>query len=271
MRGSCRKGEKNMVEQDAATLEGIGSTYDAPPSSPLRENRAAVLSLLVFALIGAVVLCWNYLPQVYAWISDPSAVRAYVGAHPWLCRLAFVGVNALQIVLAFLPGEPIELAAGYAFGFWEGTLVCLVASAFASSLVFFATRRWGWKLVGVFFDRAKLEEFSWLKKTARLELAMFIIFLIPGTPKDFLTYFAGLTDMRYRMLLPIVTVGRIPSVITSTIAAAAFGSGSYGVMAVALAVTLARALAGGGIYAAYVRREKRSAAAAAGVEAPDAA
>lgn len=202
-----------------------------------RTRRRWIAGLVVLAALAVVVaLCWRWLPGLYAWLTDPAAVRALVAAHPWLARLAMVGVNALQIVIAFLPGEPVELAAGYAFGFWEGTLLCLVASALASSAIFWAVRRWGWRLVGVFFDRSQLERFSWLRDARRLELLMLVVFLIPGTPKDFLTYFAGLTQARFLPVLAIVTVGRIPSVVTSTLAASAVGDGNWGM---AIAATLA--------------------------------
>ena len=89
-------------------------------------------------IVAALVLglCWRYLPDVYAWLSNPDAVHSYVEQHAALSRLAIIGVNTLQIVLAFLPGEPIELASGYAFGFWEGTAACLVASGRVLPLVY---------------------------------------------------------------------------------------------------------------------------------------
>ena len=253
-----------MADRDARlfesmAFEGAPCELVAPPAAPLRENRAAIASLVVLAAVAVAMLCWSYLPQAYAWISDPDAVRALVASSPVLSRLVLVGANMLQIVLAFLPGEPVELAAGYAFGFWEGTLVCLVASALGSSLIYLAVRRWGRRLVGVFFDEARLDEFSWLHETSRLEVVMFVVFLIPGTPKDFLTYFAGLTRMRFGAMLAIVTVGRIPSVVTSTAAAAAFSQGAYGAMVLALAAMALLAALGGGVYAWYVRRERRRA------------
>ena len=149
---------------------------------------------------------------------------------------------------AFLPGEPVELACGYAFGFWEGTLVCLVASAVASAAIFLAVRRWGWSLVGLFFDRSHLERFGWLHSARRLELVMLVVFLIPGTPKDFLTYFAGLTEARFWPVLAITTLGRIPSIVTSTVAASAFGAGNYGMAVGAVVVAVVLAAAGGLLY-----------------------
>lgn len=179
-------------------------------------------------------------------------MRAFVAEHAVLARLAIVGVNVLQIVLAFLPGEPVELASGYALGFFEGTAACLAASAIGTSIIYLAVRRWGRRVVDLFFDQGYFERFDWLHRTRRLELIMLVVFLIPGTPKDFLTYFAGLTDMRFGTALAIATFGRIPSIVTSTIAASSFASGDYGLLVGALAIA-ALLIAGGGVAYRYVR------------------
>mgnify|MGYP002226903843 CR=1 FL=1 len=144
--------------------------------------------VLVVAAIGIAAACWEYLPSMLAWLADPQAVRAFVADNAVMSRLTMLGINATQIFLAFLPGEPVELANGYAFGFWEGTALCLVASAVATSAIYWTTRR-GAALGGLFFDRSLFDRFSWLNNAKRLELVMLVIFLIPGTPKDFLTYF----------------------------------------------------------------------------------
>lgn len=225
-------------------MSGHGEGVGAPGAGPRR--RALVLAALL--LVAVALACWAWLPGLYAWLSDPERVRALVSEHGVAARLVMVGVNALQIVLAFLPGEPVELASGYAFGFWEGTLLCLAASALASSAIYWAVRRWGWSLVGLFFDRSHLERYGWLRDARRLELVMLLVFLVPGTPKDFLTYFAGLTCMRFPAVLAITTLGRVPSVVTSTVAASAFGSGNYALAAGSVAVAVALAAAGGAAY-----------------------
>lgn len=219
----------------------------------LGRRRAVVLACLVVAVAAAAVLCWRYLPGLYAWLSSPEQVRAFVAEHSLASRLALVGANALQVVLAFLPGEPIELASGYAFGFVEGTLLCLAASAVATTLIYWGVRRWGWGLVGLFFDRSHLERFSWLRDRGRLGALMLVVFLIPGTPKDFLTYFAGLTRLGFPTVLAIATLGRIPSIVTSTMAAASFGSGNYGVAIASVAAAVLLAAAGGVMYRRFER------------------
>lgn len=115
---------------ETASSAGTGArgAGDAGRRGGFRLRRWHVVCALVVVAALVLGLCWRYLPDVYAWLSNPDAVHAYVEQHAVLSRLAIIGVNTLQIVLAILPGEPIELASGYAFGFWEGTAACLVAA-----------------------------------------------------------------------------------------------------------------------------------------------
>lgn len=236
----------------------VRESIDEDPEIDVRRKalRRRVLTGLVTAASITALLCWEYLPGLLAWLADARAVRVFVSDHAFVSRLAMLGINIVQVLLAFLPGEPVELASGYAFGFWGGTALCLVASGLATSMIYWATRRWGWKLVGLFFDRSLFDRFSWLKSAKRLELIMFIVFLIPGTPKDFLTYFAGLTNMRFLPVVLIATFGRIPSIVTSTIAASAVGSGNWPLVACTL-VASAFLLAVGGLMYRRLRSRTR--------------
>lgn len=258
--------KRDRAEAAPDAVEESRSTAAAKTCEPLDEDmgiklrrkalRRRVLIGLVAAAAVTALLCWEYLPGLLAWLADARAVRAFVADHAFASRLTMLGINIVQVLLAFLPGEPVELASGYAFGFWEGTALCLVASGLATSAIYWATRRWGWKLVGLFFDRSLFDRFSWLKSAKRLELIMLIVFLIPGTPKDFLTYFAGLTNMRFLPVVLIATFGRIPSIVTSTITASAVGSGNWPLVACTL-VASAFLLAVGGLMYRRLRSRTR--------------
>lgn len=196
-----------------------------------------LIAVVIFVAFMAVVGYFIGVPMVRL-AKDPAAFQAWVDSTGWWGRVLFVGMVVLQVLVAFIPGEPIELAAGYAFGFWEGTALTLVGFLIGSWLVFALVRKFGVKLVEVFFPRNKIAELGFLKNPKKTRIVAFILMLIPGTPKDFLSYFAGLTQLTTLEWLTIVAVARIPSLITSTITGAAAGRENYTLSVVMLVVTL---------------------------------
>ena len=169
--------------------------------------------------------------------NDPNAFRRWIADFGFWGRLVYMAVVSIQVVVAFIPGEPLELAGGYAFGALEGTVLALGGIILGSALVFLLVRRFGVGLVEIFFPRQKLDDLSFLRDPVRTRALAFLLMLIPGTPKDLLSYAAGLTKLRLREWLGIVTIARIPSVIGSTISGGAAGSADYALAAAVLALT----------------------------------
>ncbi|MDD4311820.1 MAG: TVP38/TMEM64 family protein, partial [Eubacteriales bacterium] len=149
----------------------------------------------------------------------------------------FVGLIILQIVIAFIPGEPFELAAGYAFGTLWGTLLVWIGAIIGTTIVFLFVRKIGIKAVEVFFPREKIDSLKYLQDEKKLNAAAFILFLIPGTPKDLLTYLAGLTKIRLLPWILLTSIARIPSIVTSTISGNALGIEKYSLAIIVYAVT----------------------------------
>ena len=200
----------------------------------------AIVVALIF--IGAV----GYLvgkPMV-EFVREPERFRAWVDSSGFMSRVIFVGMVVFQLVIALIPGEPLEMGAGYAFGAVEGTILCIIGCVIGSALVFLFVRRFGVKLVEVFFPREKIRSLRFLQDSRRLDLLTFIVFFIPGTPKDLLSYFIGLTDMKLGTWLFITAVARIPSIVTSTVTGDALGLKDYQFALIAFGVTLALSLAG---------------------------
>ena len=200
----------------------------------------AIIVALIF--IGAV----GYLvgkPMV-EFVREPERFRAWVDSSGFVSRVIFVGMVVFQLIIALIPGEPLEMGAGYAFGAWEGTILCIIGCVIGSALVFLFVRRFGVKLVEVFFPREKIRSLRFLQDSRRFNLLTFIVFFIPGTPKDLLSYFIGLTDMKLGTWLLITAVARIPSIVTSTVTGDALGLKDYQFALIAFGVTLALSLAG---------------------------
>ena len=202
-----------------------------------------IIAVAVFLLFMVAVTVFVGRPLV-EFAEDPDAFRAWVDASGIWGRVLFVGMVVLQVLVAFIPGEPIELAAGYAFGFWEGSLLTLAGFLIGSWLVFVLVRKFGVKLVEVFFDKKKLDQIRFLQNPKKTKVISLILMVIPGTPKDMLSYFAGLTKLTTAQWLTIVAVGRIPSLVTSTLTGAAAGEENYLLSGITLGITVAISIAG---------------------------
>ena len=200
------------------------------------------------AFVVFVVFCaltgWLVGVPMVEFANDPERFREWVDASGIWGRVLFVGMVVLQVVVAFIPGEPVELAAGYAFGFWEGSALTMAGFLLGSWLVFALVRKFGVKLVEVFFHKNKIAELRFLQNPRKAKIIAFLLMLIPGTPKDFLSYFAGLTPLTLSQWLRIVALARIPSLVTSSLTGAAAGEEKYLLSGVMLAVTIIISIAG---------------------------
>lgn len=219
------------------------------------KKTVAVVAFAIFLLFCGSVGYFIGVPMVRL-AKEPEQFRLWVDNYGIWGKIVFVGMVVLQVVVAFIPGEPIELAAGYAFGFWEGSLLCMIGFVIGSWIVFALVRKFGVKLVEVFFSPEKIDQFSFLKDPKKSETLAFILMLLPGTPKDFLSFFAGLTPLSTAKWLLIVVVGRIPSLITSTVTGSAVMEENYVLTVVMVGITLL--LSGAGIlYYRYICKTEK--------------
>lgn len=198
-----------------------------------------LLSLAIFWFVGKPFL---------AFVSEPEKFRLWVAGHGIWGRLAFLGMMLLQVFVAIIPGEPLEIGAGYAFGAVEGTMLCILGAGIGSALVFLFVRRFGVKAVEVFISQEKIRSVRFLNDPKRLYPLITIAFLLPGTPKDVLCYCAGLTPIRFRHFLWISSICRLPSVVTSVLGGNALGSGNWQAAVWIFLATMAVSLIGLLIY-----------------------
>ena len=188
-----------------------------------RKQLAGISIAVVTTLVVLVTLfVWNWLSS-FSQEDFRDYIRSF-GALGWLVLLC---LQILQVFIALIPGEIVESAAGFAFGPVVGTLVCYIGIVIASILIFWLTRRYGVRLVEVFVARERINELRFLNTAKKRNALLFFLYFIPGTPKDLLTYFAGLTDIRFREFLVISLIARIPSILSSTFGGHMLGNENY--------------------------------------------
>ncbi len=193
---------------------------------------AGVAFLIVMGILAAVIG-----KPLINFVADGPGFRRWVKSRGAAGKLVFVLIVTVQVIIAFIPGEPVELAAGYAFGLAEGSVLSLMGITLGSAIIFAAVRFFGAGITGLFFRHEDIQKLSFLKNEKKLEAMLFIIFFIPGTPKDLLTYFAGLTPVKFSRWMLISTAARIPSVVTSAAAGSAAGDKNFVFAAAVFGVT----------------------------------
>ncbi len=245
------------------TCEKIQKSPEKPVLTGTEENLTAyrrrrklvsVASLGILLVFFVLITVFVGKPMLDG-LGDPEAFRQWVDAHGMWGRLAFVGMMTLQVVVAMIPGEPLEIAAGYVFGNFEGLILCLLGAAIGTVIIFLFTKHFGVKMVEAFVSREKLESVKFLHNPEKRNLLVFLLFFIPGTPKDVITYVIGITTMRLPAFLLLSSVGRIPSVITSTIVGDALGTESYVVAIIVFVATGLVAAAGMLFYHWFCRKK----------------
>ena len=207
--------------------KGNKRKLDADKKYIVKRRIFAGVSLLL--LVGlSVWLTWFLWKKVGIFeldhISEFQTRIDSFGAWGWLVAL---GIQVLQVIVALIPGEVVEVGCGMAFGTWGGLLICLAGSAIGSALIFLLVRKFGVKLVEVFVSREKINSLKFLSNERKLKSIIFLVFFTIGTPKDLLTYFAGLTNIKFHEFLIVSTVARIPSIISSILVGDKLSEGNF--------------------------------------------
>ena len=225
----------------------------------LTTGQKRFFGLAVFLLFAVFCLIFGIFvggPMI-RFVSQPERFRGWVDSHGIWGALAFVGMTAFQVLIALVPGEPLEIGAGYAFGTVEGTLLCIVGISLGSLLVFLLIKKFGIRFAEIFFSLEKINNLKILRDKKKRDVLIFLVFFLPGTPKDLLTYFAPLTDIKFGHFILLASVARLPSVITSTVGGDALGGKNYLSAVIVFSVTLIISAIGWWIYNIIINHKNK--------------
>ena len=203
-----------------------------------------VSALIITAL--TVALAVNLFPLVLS-LKDESgreSFRAVIDSLGPIGILLMLLLQTAQIIVAIVPGEPIELLLGMMYGTVGGLLVSLLGIAIGQTAVFLLVKRYGISFAMRFVNVKEFEKLKFLQAPEKRDSLVFLLFFIPGTPKDILTYFAPFTGIPYLRFLILSLFARIPSVVSSTWAGSSISDGAFIKTLVIFALTGILGLAG---------------------------
>lgn len=223
----------------------------------LKNRQLLIRTICVFLfLVFLVYMTFKMYPQI-KWLSNPNNLpvfEEYLKSQGIKGVGIFLIIQISQVIIALIPGEPIEVVAGAMYGAFGGLLICMLGVFIGSFIVFYLVKLWGMSVVTIFIDEKKINELWFLKDRKKFEILTFFLFFVPGTPKDLLTYAAGLTSIKPIRFFFIATLARIPSILTSTMAGASLINGNFKLTVIIFACAGVISLTGYFLHRIVVRR-----------------
>ncbi|HIH05352.1 TPA: TVP38/TMEM64 family protein [Candidatus Woesearchaeota archaeon] len=202
-----------------------------------RKNRALFWAVVIFILAIILALLLFGGPLV-AFLKHPSRIKPFLLGFGSFAPLMFISIQALQVVLAPVPGEFLGFAAGYVFGAFNGLVYALIGMFIGSLTAFFVARKFGRPFVERAFTKTAIRKFDYVAGKQG-PAALFLIFLLPALPDDILCFVAGLTKIPLKQFALIVFFGRLPGFVVLAMAGDGIARGHLVVVFVLFALLAA--------------------------------
>lgn len=211
-----------------------------------QKRKQKIIKILILLVVIAIFvgLIIYFLPLM----KEISTREGQIAFKEKIDSLGIKGVFILfilqiaQIILVFLPGEPLEMLAGMCYGPVWGSVFIFVSVFITTTIIYLLVKKYGRIYIYRSFKKEKIDKIEnskAFKNPKTVETVLAILFIIPGTPKDLLTYIGGLLPISYVRFILIATIARFPSVISSTIAGSSLASGEFAKVGIVYLITFA--------------------------------
>lgn len=192
--------------------------------------RGILCTLLVVLIIVIFYLYeeggWREIILFYRHFLSPKRLGVFIASFGPFAALVFLIVQILQVVAAPIPGEVTGFVGGFLFGTVYGALLSTIGLTVGSTLAFSVARKFGMRFVEKVVKRQYIEKFNFFVTHKGLYIT-FVLFLLPGFPKDALCYFLGLTRLRLLDFILMNVFGRFPGTLILTLQGNAVRKGEY--------------------------------------------
>lgn len=186
-----------------------------------QENKKkVVISILKILLLGGIVIG---IP-LYIYIFHGDWLTQFKDFHDIIDHLKsykvqsipiYIGIQMVQIIISIIPGQFFNLAAGWLYTFLPALLFSIIGAILGTVISFFLARWLGSDFVHLFFGKEKTQEYIQKLNSKRAYMIVFLIYLIPGIPKDVVSYAAGVSDMKFKPFILLSLIGRLPGMMCS--------------------------------------------------------
>lgn len=183
--------------------------------------------LLLSVLVGLPLYMGFFHRDLISRMGTLDEVVELVRSYGKQSVLIFILLEILQIVISVLPGQIFHIAAGYVFGFFPGVLYTTIGSVIGSGIAYFIAAFLGRDAIKLFASDRWIDRYLERMNSKKAYLIIFLIYLIPGIPKDIAAYAVGLSRVKCKTFLALSTAGRLPALASSVLIGALYDRGDH--------------------------------------------
>lgn len=198
----------------------------------IRSRVKVISTILKFAvlliiIIGIPLYIYFGHHEIIEQFDSMEDVNAMLQEYKGYSILVYLVSQIIQIVICVIPGQMLQFAAGYTFGFWFGLVLSWVGAAIGAVISYYLAKLLGQGILYLIFDEKQMESFIEKLNSKKAIVAVFLIYLIPGLPKDACSYAAGISNMKLKPFLLVSLIGRTPAMAGSLLIGNQVGVGAY--------------------------------------------
>lgn len=197
-----------------------------------KKNRkkfiAGIILISVFIIIS-ILITYKFYPQIKELQKNPQKleeIKILFESYGLWGIFILIIIQVLQVIISIIPGGPFQIVAGIIYGTFTGFLISFIGMSIGALIVYFMVKLFKNKFISLFIDKNKLEEYSFLNDSPKLDLILSILFFIPGAPKDTLIYYAAFIGMDIKKYITITILMRFPAMLFSTLIGNNIGIGN---------------------------------------------
>lgn len=219
------------------------STHDNTETN--KGSNKVLSALKLFLLIGIIAavplyIYINHGDKIQEWGSRDSfdQIVAFLNRYKLESIFIYLGLQIVQIIISVIPGQIFQMAAGYLYGFFFGLLLSIIGAFLGSTIAYYLAVYLGHDALKLFVKPETMNKWADRLNSKKAYIVVFLLYLIPGLPKDVIAYAAGVSRMNIKGFLTMSLLGRIPAMSASILVGVFYESENYYALGIVAAISV---------------------------------
>ena len=209
-------------------------------------KRKLKINTIIIALfiIASIIITIYFFPIIKKFQTEEGITkfRNYISDKGVLSYLIVLGIQIIQIVIAFIPGQFIEMAAATIYSPIVALVILELGLVTATIIIYYLGKWIGKPFIELFLNGENETKFSFIFKSKKMKIVFFVLFFIPGTPKDVLIYFLPLVNISLLEFLLLSTLARLPGYLLDIYMVESFLKADYVIFIIVIGIIIYKKL-----------------------------